>query len=104
MRIHLPRVKFSTALSTIFTKSFPDFGSYTPFPVPPTEEKFDLERSMEESLQQVQNFLNSQSFPHQTPYISFLEYPIEEKSELEKSLEVFYEITQQFQNILDSSS
>ena len=27
--------------------SFPDFGSYTPFPVPPPEEKSDLERSME---------------------------------------------------------
>ena len=31
--------------------SFPGFGSYTPFPVPQTEEKSDLERSMEESLQ-----------------------------------------------------
>jgi len=44
---------------------------------------------MEESLQQVQNLLNSQSFPYQTPHTPFLEYPIEEEFELEKRLEVF---------------
>jgi len=56
---------------------------------------------MEESLQQVQNLINSQSFPHQTPQTPFLEPPIEEEFELEKRLEVFCE---RMQNMLDSSS
>ena len=46
---------------------------------------------MEESLQQMQNLLNSQFFSNQTPYTPFLEHPIEEESELEERLEVFCE-------------
>ena len=56
---------------------------------------------MEESLQQMQNLLNSQSFSYQTPHTPFLEHPIEEESELEKRLEVCCE---RMQNILDSFS
>ena len=72
MGIHLPRVQVSTNLSTYppcpqFSKySFPDFASYAPFLNKSIEEKSSLERSMEESLQQMQNLLNSQSFAHQT--------------------------------------
>ena len=61
---------------------FPDLDLYPPFPVPPNEEKSNLERSMEamlESQQQIQNFLNSQSFPNQTLYTPFLEHLIEEE-------------------------
>ena len=54
-----PESNFQLPCPQFSQSSFPDFGSYTPFPVPPTEEKFDLERSMEESLQQVKNLLNS---------------------------------------------
>ena len=60
-----------------------------------------MERSIEESLQQMQILLNSQSFPHQTPHTPFLEHPIEEESELEKRLEV---LCDKMQNMLDSSS
>ena len=103
MGIHLPRVKFQPPYPQYL---FPDFNSYTPFPVPPTEEKSDLQRSMEAMLsqQQISYFLNSQYLPNQTSYTPFLEHPIEEKSVLEKRLEVCCEIAQQIQNILDSSS
>jgi len=40
----LPYPQYSQSL-------FPGFSSYTLFPVPPIEEKSDLERSMKESLQ-----------------------------------------------------
>ena len=96
-RITSPESNFQPPCPQFSQNSFPDFGSYTPFPVPPTEEKSDLKRSMEESLQRIQNLLNS----HQTPYT--LEHPIEEKSELEKSVELFCEIAKQFQNMWDSS-
>ena len=94
MGIHLPRVKFLTTLATI---SIP--RSYPPFPVPPTEEKSNLKRSIKailESQQQIQNLLNSKSFSNQTPYTPFLEHPIEEESELEERLEVFCEKLQRF--------
>ena len=107
MGIHLPRVKFSTILSTIFTIFISRFCLLYSFLEPPSKEKSDLKRNMEamlESQQQIQNLLNSQSFPNQTPYTPFLEYPIEEKSEIEKRLEVCCEMAQQIQNMLDSSS
>ena len=52
---------------------------------------------MEDSLQRIQNLLNS----HQTPYT--LEHLIEEKSDIEKSVKLFYETAKQFQNMWDSS-
>jgi len=107
MGIYLPESNFQPPYLQFSQYSFPDFAYYTPFPEPPSEEKFDLKRSTEamfKSQQQIQNLLNSQSFLYQTSYTPFLDYPIEEKSELEKSLEVFCETAQQFQNILDSLS
>ena len=101
MGILLPRVQFSTILSTIFTIFVPQFWFIYSFPEPPIEEKSSLERSIEESLQQMQNLLNSQSFPRQTPHTPFLEQPIEEESEPEKCLEVFCD---RMQNMLDSLS
>jgi len=38
-----------------FSKSpFPNFASYTPFPGPPIEEKFELEKSIEANLQEAE--------------------------------------------------
>ena len=65
--------------------SFPNFTSYTSFSEPPTEEKSELEKSIEvmfESQQQFQNMVNSQSsqfFQNQASYTPFLEHSIEEK-------------------------
>ena len=47
---HSPESNFQPTCLQFSQSSFPDFGSYTPFPVPPPEEKSDLERSIEESL------------------------------------------------------
>ena len=46
-----PESNFQPSCSQFSQNSFPDFGSYTPFPVLPTEEKFNLERSMEAILE-----------------------------------------------------
>ena len=99
-----PESNFQPSCPQFPQYSFPNCDSYTPFPEPPIEEKSSLERSIEESLQQMQNLLNSQSFPHQTPHTPFLEHPIEEEFEIEKRLEVFCEKVQRFQNMLDSLS
>jgi len=96
-----PESNFQPPCPQVPQYSFPNFDSYTPFPEPPIEEKSSLERSMEESLERMQNLLNSQIFPHQTPHPPFLENPIEEESELEKRFEDFCD---RMQNMLDSSS
>ena len=101
MGFNSPESNFQPSCPQFSQNSFPNFGSHTPFPFPPPEEKSGLERSIEESLQQMQNLLNSQ---YQTPHITFLEHPIKEESELDKRLEVFCERVQRFQNMLDSSS
>ena len=46
-----PESNFQPPCPQFSQSSFPDFGSYTLFPVPPTEEKSDLERSMEAMLE-----------------------------------------------------
>jgi len=46
-----PESNFQPSCPQFSQYSFPDSASYPPFPVPPTEEKSNLERSMEAMLE-----------------------------------------------------
>ena len=101
---HLPRVKFSTILSTLFAIFFPNFESYTPFPEPRIEEKSSFERSLEEAIEAQKQFENNMasSCPQnfQNSCSSFPEQ-LKGKSLWKKTMEFVQETERIMQNTID---
>ena len=104
MGIHLPRVKFSTTLSTTSQYSFPNSASYPPFLEPHIEEKSSLQRTLEEAIETQKQFEYNmasscpQNFKNS---YSFFPEPIKEKSLWEKTMKFVQETERIMQNMID---